>query len=148
MSECQPDLLPDQDRGEPGRLRSAFTPGTTRWAVRRAQWRPWDPLADEDIDKPKIAIVNTSSQLSVCFPPPRRHRRRVSSEAVREAGGTSFRDRTAAPSDFVTSAGRKGRYLMPTPRPDGQRHRDRRSKAPQLDGMVCLSSCDKTPPGH
>jgi len=40
-------------------LRSNFEPGTSRWATRRAQWRALG-LTDEDMVKPKIAIVNSS----------------------------------------------------------------------------------------
>ena len=47
-------------------LRSNFERGTSRWAVRRAQWRALG-LSDADMEKPKIAIVNTSSQLAICF---------------------------------------------------------------------------------
>src|SRR5258705_11786044 len=53
--------------GVPDRkLRSNFTPGTTPWAMRRAQWSALG-LSDEDLEKPKIAIVNSSSQLASCF---------------------------------------------------------------------------------
>ena len=45
-------------------LRSNFEPGTSRWATRRAQWRALG-LTDEDMVKPKIAIVNSSSQLAI-----------------------------------------------------------------------------------
>ena len=45
-------------------LRSNFEPGTSRWATRRAQWRALG-LTDEDMVKSKIAIVNSSSQLSI-----------------------------------------------------------------------------------
>ena len=38
----------------------------------------------------------------------------VVQQAVLEAGGLPFEIRTAAPSDFITSAGKKARYLMPT----------------------------------
>jgi dihydroxyacid dehydratase/phosphogluconate dehydratase len=48
------------------KLRSNFTPGTTPWAMRRAQWSALG-LSDEDLEKPKIAIVNSSSQLASCF---------------------------------------------------------------------------------
>jgi dihydroxy-acid dehydratase len=48
------------------KLRSNFTPGTTPWAMRRAQWTALG-LTDADMEKPKIAIVNTSSQLASCF---------------------------------------------------------------------------------
>ena len=93
-------------------LRSNFIPGTTRWAVRRAQWLAMG-IAEEDFEKPKIAVVNTSSKLSVCY----QHLDEVSrvvQEAIRAAGGLPFEIRTVAPSDFVTSAGKQGRYLMPT----------------------------------
>jgi dihydroxyacid dehydratase/phosphogluconate dehydratase len=53
--------------GVPDRkLRSNFTPGSTPWAMRRAQWSVLG-LSDEDLEKPKIAIVNSSSQLASCF---------------------------------------------------------------------------------
>lgn len=51
---------------DPARLRSNFEPGSSRWAVRRAQWRALG-LDDVDMAKPKIAVVNTSSELAICF---------------------------------------------------------------------------------
>lgn len=93
-------------------LRSNFTPGSTRWAVRRAQWSAMG-ISLDDQEKPKIAIVNTSSRLSVCFAHLDDVAVRVA-DSVKEAGGLPFEIRTTAPSDFVTSAGRKARYLMPT----------------------------------
>ena len=92
--------------------RSNFERGSTRWAVRMAQWTAMG-IPESDFDKPKIAVVNTSSGLSVCFS----HLDRISKivqDAIRAAGGLPFEIRTAAPSDFITSAGRQGRYLMPT----------------------------------
>ena len=50
-------------------LRSNFTPGSTPWAMRRAQWTALG-LTEADLEKPKIAIVNSSSQLASCFSPP------------------------------------------------------------------------------
>ncbi|WP_308798165.1 dihydroxy-acid dehydratase [Agromyces silvae] len=130
---------------EPTTLRSNFTPGTTRWAVRRAQWSAMGiPL--EDQEKPKIAIVNTSSRLSVCFSHLDDVAVRVA-EAVREGGGLPFEIRTTAPSDFVTSAGRKGRYLMPT-RDLIVNDVEAAVEGAVLDGIVFLSSCDKTTPAH
>ncbi len=67
------------------KLRSIFEPGTTRWAVRRAQWLAMG-LQEEDFDKPKVAVVNSSSQLSVCY----QHLdglSRVVQQAIRKAGG-------------------------------------------------------------
>lgn len=127
------------------RLRSNFTPGSTRWAVRRAQWSAMG-ISLEDQDKPKIAVVNTSSQLSVCFIHLDEVARRVAA-AVRQAGGLPFEIRTTAPSDFVTSAGRGARYLMPTRDLVGN-DVEAAVEGAVLDGIVFLSSCDKTTPAH
>jgi dihydroxy-acid dehydratase len=129
----------------PRKLRSQFEPGTTRWAVRRAQWLAMG-LKEEDFDKPKIAIVNSSSKLSVCF----QHLDGVAAvveRAIREAGGVPLEIRTATPSDFVTSAGKQGRYLMPT-RDLMVNDIEVQVEGAELDGMVLLSSCDKTTPAH
>ena len=93
-----------------GMLRSEFEPGSTRWAVRRAQWRAIG-ITEEDFHKPKIAVA--PPRRSLCYI----HLDEVSQvvqQAVLEAGGLPFEIRTAAPSDFITSAGKKARYLMPT----------------------------------
>ncbi|MFI6317077.1 dihydroxy-acid dehydratase [Nonomuraea sp. NPDC050556] len=126
-------------------LRSNFTPGTTRWAVRRAQWSAMG-ISLEDQEKPKVAVVNTSSHLSVCFIHLDEVARRVA-EAVRGAGGLPFEIRTTAPSDFVTSAGRGARYLMPT-RDLVVNDVEAAVEGAVLDGVVFLSSCDKTTPAH
>ena len=42
------------------KLRSNFPHGSSPWAVRRAQWRALG-ISEADMEKPKIAIVNTSS---------------------------------------------------------------------------------------
>ena len=126
-------------------LRSVFTPGTTRWAVRRAQWTAMG-MSSEDFDKPKVAVVNTSSKLSVCFS----HLDDVAeivADEIRASGGVPLEIRTVAPSDFVTSAGRKGRYLMPT-RDLIVNDIEAAVEGAELDGMICLSSCDKTTPAH
>jgi dihydroxy-acid dehydratase len=129
----------------PRPLRSNFERGSTRWAVRHAQWSAMG-IAEADFDKPKIAIVNTSSQLSVCFQHLDGIARRVA-DAIRAAGGLPFEVRTAAPSDFVTSAGRQGRYLMPT-RDLIVNDIEVQIEGAELDGMLLLSSCDKTTPAH
>lgn len=125
--------------------RSNFEKGTTRWAVRRSQWRSMG-IREEDFDKPKIAVINTSSTLSSCYI----HLDDVSREvqqAIRDAGGLPFEVRTVAPSDFVTSAGKKARYLMPT-RDLIVNEVEVMVEGAVLDGMICLSSCDKTTPAH
>lgn len=126
-------------------LRSNFEPGSTRWAVRHAQWSAMG-IAEADFDKPKIAVVNTSSGLSVCFQHLDGIAKRVAA-AIRAAGGLPLEIRTAAPSDFVTSAGRQGRYLMPT-RDLIVNDIEVQVEGAELDGMLLLSSCDKTTPAH
>ena len=126
-------------------LRSNFEPGTSRWAVRRAQWRALG-LTDEDMEKPKIAVVNTSSELSICFS----HVdgvAKVVKDAIRAAGGLPFEIRTMAVSDFITSAGRAGTFLLPS-RDLITNDIEVQVEGAQLDGMILLSSCDKTPPAH
>ena len=59
------------------------------------------------LQKPKIAVVNSSSELAICFS----HLdgvAKVVKEAVRAAGGLPFEIRTTAPSDFIISAGGSG----------------------------------------
>jgi dihydroxy-acid dehydratase len=127
------------------KLRSNFTPGTTRWAVRRSQWLAMG-LTEADFEKPKIAIVNSSSKLSVCY----QHLDSVSQvvqDVIRRAGGVPLEIRTVAPSDFITSAGKQGRYLMPT-RDLLVNDVEVQVEGAELDGMVLLASCDKTTPAQ
>jgi dihydroxy-acid dehydratase len=125
-------------------LRSNFEPGTTRETVRRAQWRALG-LSDADLERPKIAVVNSSSELAICFS----HLdgvAKVVKDAVRAAGGLPFEVRTAAPSDFIVSAGGSG-YILAS-RDLVVNDIEVQVQGAQLDGMICLTSCDKTPPAH
>src|SRR6266487_63361 len=126
-------------------LRSNFEPGTSRWATRRAQWRALG-LTDEDMVKPKIAIVNSSSQLAICFSHLDEIARRAR-RAVEQAGGVGFEVRTAAPSDFITSAGHRGGYIL-SARDLITNDIEVAVEGALLDGMLCLASCDKTAPGQ
>lgn len=126
-------------------LRSNFEPGTTRWAMRRAQWTALG-LTDADLEKPKIAIVNSSSGLATCFS----HLDGIAAklkDVIREAGGVPFEVRTAAPSDAITSAGAAGQYILPS-RELITHDVEVAVEGALLDGMICLSSCDKTTPAH
>ena len=126
-------------------LRSNFERGSTRWAVRRAQWLAMG-IPEEDFEKPKIAVVNSSSSLSVCYI----HLDDVSravQKSIRASGGLPFEIRTAAPSDFITSGGLKARYLLPT-RDLVVNDIEVQVEGACLDAMVLLSSCDKTTPAH
>ncbi|MDN4588320.1 dihydroxy-acid dehydratase [Xenophilus aerolatus] len=126
-------------------LRSNFPRGSYLWSVRNAHWRALG-IPEEDCEKPKIAIVNSSSELAACFS----HLDRVAAEikeAIRAAGGVPFEIRTAAPSDFITGAGARGAYMLAA-RDLVTNDIEVAVEGAQLDGMVCLTSCDKTVPGQ
>jgi len=129
----------------PKALRSNFEPGSPRESTRRAQWKALG-LSDEDLLKPKIAVVNSSSELAICFS----HLdgiARIVKEEVRAAGGLPFEIRTAAPSDFIIGAGSSGGYILAS-RDLIVNDMEIAVEGAQLDGMICLSSCDKTAPAH
>jgi dihydroxy-acid dehydratase len=118
---------------------SANSPG------RRANWRALG-LSKEDMEKPKIAVVNSSSELAICYA----HLdgiAKIVKEEIRKAGGVPFEVRTAAPSDFITGAGKSGSYIL-AGRDIIANDIEVQVEAAMLDGMICLTSCDKTPPGH
>lgn len=127
------------------RLRSNFPRGSYLWAVRNAQWRGMG-LPEADCEKPKIAIVNSSSGLAACYAhldgivP-------VLKEAIRAAGGLPLEVRTTAPSDFVVGAGGRGGYILAS-RDLVTNDIEAQVEGAYLDGMVCLASCDKTVPGQ
>jgi dihydroxy-acid dehydratase len=126
-------------------LRSNFEPGSSRESTRRAQWKALG-ICDEDLLKPKIAVVNSSSELAICFS----HLdgiARIVKEEIRAAGGLPFEIRTAAPSDFIIGAGSAGGYILAS-RDLIVNDMEIAVEGAQLDGMICLSSCDKTPPAH
>lgn len=127
------------------KLRSNLEPGTPRWATRRAQWRALG-LSEEDMAKPKIAVVNSSSDLAICYSHLDDIAKRVK-EAINHAGGIGFEVRTAAPSDFITSAGHRGGYIL-SGRDLIANDIEVAVEGALLDGMVCLASCDKTAPGQ
>src|SRR5260370_26222714 len=138
-------------RGVPGgrppgpALRSNFEAGTSRWATRRGQWRALG-LTDEDLAKPKIAIVNSSSALAICFSHLDEIAQRAK-RAIERAGGVAFEVRTAAPSDFITSAGHRGGYIL-SARDLIVNDIEVAVEGALHDGMLCLASCDKTAPGQ
>ncbi len=127
------------------KLRSNFEIGTSAWAVRRAQWRALG-LTDADMEKPKIAVVNSSSELAICFS----HLDGVAEvvkTAIQKAGGLPFEIRTTAPSDFIHTAGRRGTYILPA-RDLIVNDIEVQVEGALLDGMIVLASCDKTAPGQ
>ena len=126
-------------------LRSNFPRGSYLWSVRNAHWRALG-IPEEDCEKPKIAVVNSSSELAACFS----HLDEVAEvikQAIRAAGAVPFEIRTAAPSDFITGAGARGAYMLAA-RDLVTNDIEVAVEGAQLDGMVCLTSCDKTVPGQ
>ncbi len=118
---------------------SANSPG------RRANWKALG-LSKEDMEKPKIAVVNSSSELAICYA----HLDGIAEivkEDIRKAGGVPFEVRTAAPSDFITGAAKGGAYII-AGRDIIANDIEVQVEGALLDGMICLTSCDKTPPGH
>jgi dihydroxy-acid dehydratase len=112
---------------------------------RRANWKALG-LSAEDMLKPKIAVVNSSSELAICYA----HLdgiAKIVKEEIRKAGGIPFEVRTAAPSDFITGAAKAGSYIL-AGRDIIANDIEVQVEAALLDGMICLTSCDKTPPGH
>lgn len=126
-------------------LRSNFPVGSPRWATRRTQWKVLG-LTDEDLSKPKIAVVNSSSKLAPCFSHLDDIADRVC-ESIRDAGGVAFEIRTVAPTDFIMAAGAKGGYVLSS-RDLLANDVEAAVEGAMLDGMVCLASCDKTTPGQ
>jgi dihydroxy-acid dehydratase len=127
------------------KLRSNFPRGSYLWSVRNAQWQGMG-LSEADCEKPKIAVVNSSSELAACYS----HLDRVAviaKQAIRVAGAVPFEIRTAAPSDFVTGAGARGAYMLGA-RDLVTNDIEVAVEGAQLDGMLCLTSCDKTVPGQ
>jgi dihydroxy-acid dehydratase len=96
--------------------------------------------------KPKIAIVNSSSDLAICYSHLDEIARRVK-HAIHRAGGLGFEVRTAAPSDFIHSAGHRGGYILAS-RDLIANDIEVAVEGALLDGMICLASCDKTAPGQ
>ncbi|MGV3714120.1 dihydroxy-acid dehydratase domain-containing protein [Pseudolysinimonas sp.] len=126
-------------------LRSNLPPTSALSIARRAHYTALG-IPKELWDRPKVAIVNTSSELAACFS----HLDEIAAALKAElkaAGLLPFEIRTTAPSDFVTSAGRAGRYILPS-RDLIVDDIEAAVEGAKLDAMICLSSCDKTTPAH
>ncbi|MGH8989722.1 MAG: dihydroxy-acid dehydratase, partial [Acidimicrobiales bacterium] len=131
--------------GNAPRLRSNYPRGSAPWMYRLAHWRALG-YTDEELERPKVAIVNSSSDLAICFA----HLDSIVpklKEVVHAAGGLALEVRTAAPSDFITSVGRGGRYILPS-RDLIVSDIEVAVEGAMLDGMICLASCDKTTPAQ
>jgi len=126
-------------------LRSNLPPTSALSIARRAHYTALG-IPKEHWERPKVAIVNTSSELAACYS----HLDEIAAvlkTELRAAGLLPFEIRTTAPSDFVTSAGRAGRYILPS-RDLIVDDIEAAVEGAKLDAMICLSSCDKTTPAH
>ena len=112
--------------------------------IRRAMWLNLG-ISDDDMQRPKIAIINSSSNLAVCFS----HLDAIAkfaAEEIYKAGGISFEIRTVAPADFMY-AGHGGGFIQSS-RDLITNDIESTVEGAMLDGMLCLASCDKTLPGQ
>lgn len=112
--------------------------------MRRSHWLALG-FNDEDIQKPKIAIVNSSSDIAVCFSHLDEIAKKMK-DAIRASGGMAFEIRTLAPSDAFTGTGNGG-YIQSS-RDLVVNDIEVGVEGPMLDGMICLASCDKTLPAQ
>ncbi|MBQ8974356.1 MAG: dihydroxy-acid dehydratase [Oscillospiraceae bacterium] len=112
--------------------------------IRRAMWLNLG-IKNEDMNRPKIAIVNSSSNMAVCFS----HLDAIAkfaAEEIYKAGGISFEIRTVAPADFMFT-GHSGGFVQAS-RDLITNDVEAAVEGAMLDGIICLASCDKTLPGQ
>ncbi len=99
----------------------------------------------EDLEKPKIAIVNSWNEIN----PGHIHLRKLSEivkESIRSAVGTPMEFNTIASCDGIANSGNFSKYILPT-REIIAASVECTIKAYDFDGMVMLCSCDKIIPG-
>lgn len=100
---------------------------------------------DEALAKPLIGVANTWTEIGPC----NFHLRKLAADVkrgIREAGGTPFEFNTVSISDGITmgTEGMKGSLISREVIADSI---ELVAKSNMLDGVVALSSCDKTIPG-
>ncbi len=99
----------------------------------------------EDLEKPKIAIVNSWNEIN----PGHIHLRKLSEfikEEIRNAGGTPMEFNTIAICDGIANSGDFSNFVLPS-REIIAASVECTIKAYGFDGMVMLCSCDKIIPG-
>lgn len=102
-------------------------------------------LTDADLAKPLIAIANTWTEVGPC----NFHLRRLSAkikEGIRTAGGTPLEFNTISISDGITM-GTEGMKASLISREMIADSIELVTRANYFDGVIALSSCDKTIPG-
>ena len=124
---------------------SNFSRGSWGWIIRRTQWSALG-LSEEDFAKPKIAVVNTSSSLSICYGQLDEISKHVQ-DGIRAAGGFPFEIHTLAPSEALFACEGQGDSLA-TARTAIVQDIELMVRGSGLEGMVLLSSCDSTTPAH
>ncbi|MGB8890218.1 MAG: dihydroxy-acid dehydratase [Candidatus Korobacteraceae bacterium] len=122
---------------------AAITEGPSR-APARAMFKAVG-FTDEDLRKPIIGIANTWTEVGPC----NYHLRDLAAavkEGVREAGGTPMEFNTIAVSDGITM-GSEGMRASLVSREVIADSIELVARGHLFDGLVALSSCDKTIPG-
>ncbi|MBW7879389.1 MAG: dihydroxy-acid dehydratase [Anaerolineae bacterium] len=103
-------------------------------------------LTDDDLKKPLIAIANTWTEIGPCN---HNHLRILSSsikESIRRAGGTPLEFNTISISDGITM-GTEGMKASLISREMVADSIELVTRANYFDGVIAISSCDKTIPG-
>lgn len=102
-------------------------------------------LTDDDLKKPLIAVANTWTEVGPC----NFHLRRLAAkvkEGIKRAGGTPFEFNTVSISDGITM-GTQGMKASLISREVIADSIELVTRANYFDGVIALSSCDKTIPG-
>lgn len=117
--------------------------GTDR-AAARAMFKAVG-FSDEDLSKPLIAVANTWTEIGPC----NFHLRRLSAkikEGIKRAGGTPMEFNTITISDGITM-GTEGMKASLISREVIADSIELVTRANYFDGVIAISSCDKTIPG-
>jgi dihydroxy-acid dehydratase len=134
-------IIPPMDSGK--RHSHLVTEGPSR-APARAMMKAVG-FTDEDLSKPLIGIANTWTEIGPC----NFHLRGLAEHVkagVRAAGGTPLEFNTVSISDGITM-GTEGMKTSLISRELIADSIELVARGNSLDGLVCLSSCDKTNPG-
>lgn len=102
-------------------------------------------LTDDDLAKPLIAVANTWTEVGPC----NFHLRRLSAkikEGIKRAGGTPLEFNTVSISDGITM-GTEGMKASLVSREVIADSIELITRANYFDGVIAISSCDKTIPG-
>lgn len=140
--------MPDADRASNGttplNARSRTLVAGADRAAARAMLKATG-LTDEDLEKPLIAIANTWTEVGPC----NFHLRRLAAkvkEGVKRAGGTPMEFNTISISDGITM-GTEGMKASLISRDLIADSIELVTRANYFDGVIAISSCDKTIPG-